>query len=156
LQHRLVKGFLGPAEGGVLCGRSPDKVAVMAGRRVTAAEASGRRAVLWIDSDDGGRQCVETDHIIASTGFRPNIRRLPFLGTEIKSQLKLVGSASELSARFESSVPGLFMVGAAATSSFGPVLRFARGAKFAARHLSNLLARTSHLGKRLASADATR
>ena len=41
-----------------------------------------------------------------------------------------------LSSSFESSVRGLYFVGVAAANSFGPVLRFAYGAGFAARNLT--------------------
>jgi hypothetical protein len=59
--------------------------------------------------------------------------------------LKLSSGSPDLSAHFESSIPGLFFVGAAAVGSFGPLLGFTCGAKFAARRLSNHLARTARL-----------
>jgi hypothetical protein len=155
VQNRLVKGFLGPAGGWFLRGRI-EKVAVLAGRRIRAAEASGGRAILWLEREGGDTQRVETGHVIAATGFRADMRRLSFVSAEIKSQLKLIDDAPALSSHFESSVPGLFFVGAAAASSFGPVLRFACGAKFAAGHLSNHLAHTVHFGKWPAAAEAAR
>jgi hypothetical protein len=142
VQRRLAGGFLGPAGGWFLRGRF-DKVAVLAGKRITAAEASGGRAVLWLESENGCTHRIETGHVIAATGFRADMRRLPFLSAEIKSRLKLIDSAPALSSHFESSVPGLFFVGPVATGSFGPLLRFACGAKFAARHLSNHLERAA-------------
>ena len=93
-------------------------------------------------------QRIETEHVIAATGYRADIRRLPFLSAGIKSQLKLFNNVPELSSHFESSVPGLLFVGSVAVGSFGPVLRFACGAKFTARRVSNYLARTSRLTKR--------
>jgi hypothetical protein len=47
-----------------------------------------------------------------------------------------------LSSAFESSIPGLYFVGLAAANSFGPVLRFAFGAGFAARRVTRALARS--------------
>jgi hypothetical protein len=41
---------------------------------------------------------------------------------------------------FESSIPGLYFIGAAAANSFGPLLRFAYGAKFAANRVAARLA----------------
>jgi lysine/ornithine N-monooxygenase len=146
VQNRLAKGALGPAGGWFLRGRFDD-VAVMKGYRVTAAEASGGRAILRLESDAGDTQRIETGHVIAATGFRADVRRLPFMSAEIKSQLELIDDVPALSSHFESSVPGLFFVGAAATKSFGPLLRFACGAEFAAGHLSNHLARTFRFGK---------
>jgi hypothetical protein len=48
-----------------------------------------------------------------------------------------------LNAGFESSVPGLHFVGAAAVGSFGPLLRFIAGAGFAARSVTRAAARTA-------------
>jgi thioredoxin reductase len=143
LQSRLIKGFLGPAGDWSLRGRF-DKVPVLAGYRVKAAEASNGRAALWLQSESD-LQRIETGHVIAATGYRADICRLPFLSADIKSQLKLSAGSPDLSAHFESSIPGLFFVGAAAVGSFGPLLRFTCGAKFAARRLSNHLARTARL-----------
>jgi thioredoxin reductase len=153
VQNRLVKGFLGPAGGWFLRGRF-DHVPLLAGYEIKRAEASGDRAVLWLESGNGDSRRIETEHVIAATGYRADIRRLPFLSAAITSQLKLLDNVPELSSHFESSVPGLFFVGAAAVNSFGPVLRFACGAKFAAGRLSNYLARASRLSKRRTAAAA--
>jgi lysine/ornithine N-monooxygenase len=153
LQNRLVKGFLGPAGGWFLRGRL-DQVPLLAGYQIEGAEASTDRAILWLRSGNGDARRLETEHVIAATGYRADIRRLPFLSAGITSQLKLFDNVPELSSHFESSVPGLFFVGAAAVNSFGPVLRFACGAKFAASRLSNHLARTSRSTKSRTAAAA--
>jgi len=152
-QYRLTKGFLGPAGGWFLRGRF-DRVPLLAGYQIKGAEASGDRAILWLKSENGDEQRIETEHVIAATGYRADIRRLPFPSAGIKSQLKLFNNVPKLSSHFESSVPGLFFVGPAAVDSFGPVLRFACGAKFTASRLSNHLARTSRLIKRQTPAAA--
>jgi hypothetical protein len=46
-----------------------------------------------------------------------------------------VAETPVLSSRFESSVPGLFFVGALSANTFGPLTRFAFGAGFAAERL---------------------
>jgi hypothetical protein len=46
-----------------------------------------------------------------------------------------------LSSSFESSVPGIYFLGIAAANSFGPVMRFAFGAGFAARRLTQTMAK---------------
>ena len=147
VQNRLVKGFLGPAGGWFLRGRL-DRVPLLAGYQIKGAEASGHRAVLWLKSGNGDVRRIETEHVIAGTGYRADIRRLAFLSAGITSRLKLLNDVPELSSHFESSIPGLFFVGPAAAHSFGPVLRFACGAGFTANHLSNYLARTSRLTRR--------
>jgi thioredoxin reductase len=147
VQRRLVKGFLGPAGGWFLHGRF-EQVPLLAGYQIQGAEASGDRAILWLKSGNGDVRRIETEHVIAATGYRADIRHLPFLSIDITSQLKLFNNVPELSSHFESSVSGLFFVGPAAVDSFGPLLRFACGAKFTAGRLSNHLARASRLTKR--------
>jgi hypothetical protein len=46
-----------------------------------------------------------------------------------------------LSADFETSVPGLYVMGPAAAGSFGPLMRFMFGADFAVRRIDDRLAR---------------
>jgi hypothetical protein len=130
---------LGPAGGWFLRGRF-DHVPLLAGYQIKQADASGDRAILWLRSRNGDERRIETEHVIAATGYRADIGRLPFLSADIKSQLKVFNNVPELSSHFESSIPGLFFVGPAAVDSFGPVLRFAAGAKFTASRLSNYLA----------------
>lgn len=57
-----------------------------------------------------------------------------------------------LSGRFESSVPGLFFVGLAAADSFGPLMRFVAGARFAAPRVVGELARRSDRRRPMSSA----
>jgi hypothetical protein len=65
--------------------------------------------------------------------------RLKFLNSDIRVKLKCVNGTPVLSSNFESSVPGLYFVGLAAANSFGPVMRFAFGAGFAARRLTQAM-----------------
>jgi hypothetical protein len=65
---------------------------------------------------------------------------LPFLQPELQARIRCVESAPVLSSSFESSVRGLYFVGPASQVSFGPLMRFACGAKFSARRLSSHLA----------------
>ena len=149
-QYRLIKGFLGPAGGWFLRGRF-ERVQLLAGYQIKLAAPVGDRVVLSLRSEDGREHRIETEHVIAATGYRPDIRRLPFLGAAITSELKLLNDVPELSSSFESSVPGLFFVGPAAVESFGPLLRFACGAQFTASRLSKHLARASLSTKRRAT-----
>jgi len=154
VQDHLVKGFLGPAGGYFLRGRF-DQVPILAGYQIAGAEARGDIAILSLRSGNGDTRRIQTEHVIAATGYRADVRRLPFLSPGVRSQLKLVDNVPKLSSHFESSVPGLFFVGPAAVHSFGPVLRFACGAKFSANRLANYLARTSRVSKRAITAAAS-
>jgi len=67
------------------------------------------------------------------------MERLTFLSPNIRSKLNVIDGAPILSSTFESSIPGLYFVGIAAANSFGPVMRFAFGAGFAAERLTRTL-----------------
>jgi thioredoxin reductase len=155
VQSRLVKGFLGPAGGWFLRGRF-DRVPLLAGHKIMEAEASGGQAILRLKSVNGDEHRIETEHVIAATGYRADVRRLGFLGTGITSQLNFSSRVPKLSSHFESSIPGLFFVGPAAVDGFGPLLRFACGAKFMASRLSNHLARVSRTTKQRTTAEHER
>jgi len=77
---------------------------------------------------------LDADYVIAATGYRAAVSRLTFIDETLQSLISKVDQAPILNRHFESSVSGLFFVGAAAANSFGPLLRFAYGAKFAALH----------------------
>ena len=81
----------------------------------------------------------ETEHVIAATGYRVDLQRLPFLSRQITSEVETDEASPVLSRNFQSSVPGLYFTGLAAAHSFGPVLRFMFGADFAARQIARHL-----------------
>jgi hypothetical protein len=81
------------------------------------------------------------DHVIAGTGFKVALSRLEFLDAAIQSRIRKSCDTPILDRNFESSVPGLYFVGGAAANNFGPLLRFAFGANFAAKRVSNRRAR---------------
>ena len=109
---------------------------------VGAAALGGKLRVLFEDQD-GSHSSIETEHLIAATGYRPDIGRLAFLEPALREAVQVLEGAPILSPHFESSVPGLYFVGAAAVHSFGPVMRFAAGAKFASRRIASHLAATA-------------
>jgi hypothetical protein len=86
---------------------------------------------------------VLTDHVIAATGFKIDVRRLPFLAETVGPALSVFEGAPVLSANFESSVRGLYFVGLPAAPTFGPLMRFMLGAGYTARRLSAHLAKQS-------------
>jgi hypothetical protein len=66
---------------------------------------------------------------------------LEFIDQPIQSRIRKVEDTPILDRNFESSIPGLYFIGAAAANSFGPLLRFAYGARFAADRVSRHLLR---------------
>jgi thioredoxin reductase len=114
-----------------LLGYTPERAEVREGEN---------KVRLQVRAADGSELELQTEHIIAATGYHVDLERLKFLSAAIRSQLKAVKGSPVLSSSFESSVPGMYFVGIAAANSFGPVMRFAYGAGFAARRLTETMA----------------
>ena len=87
------------------------------------------------NGDGGTLRDLAVDHLIAATGYWPQVEQLRFLDAGLRGAIRQVAGVPELSADFESSVPGLYMTGLAAAGSFGPLMRFVAGAEFTARRL---------------------
>jgi thioredoxin reductase len=141
LRLEVVERSLGPSAG-LFVKDKMARVPCLLGYTPQRAEVKGGKVRLHLSAADGTEREVLTEHIIAATGYKVDLERLPFLSTEIRSQLKAVKGAPVLSSSFESSVPGIYFVGIAAANSFGPVMRFAFGAGFAARRLTEAVAKT--------------
>ena len=103
------------------------------------AEIQDGNVRLHLRAADGSEREILTEHVIAATGYKVDLERLTFLSAEIRSKIKIVKGSPVLSSSFESSVPGLYFAGVAAANSFGPVMRFAFGAGFAARRLTETM-----------------
>lgn len=81
----------------------------------------------------GGTRVLDTEHVIAATGFKATTNRLGLLSSELRGSLAAVGDGSpEVGRDFESSHPGLFMAGLVTASGFGPAMRFVHGATYTA------------------------
>ena len=125
--------MLGPSGGAFIKDKVVGKVPLLIGYTPAGARIQDGKVCLSLVDQEGGKREVIADHIIAATGYRVNLERLRFLNAKTRSKIKTVTGSPVLSSTFESSVPGLYFVGLAAANSFGPVMRFAFGAAFAAR-----------------------
>jgi thioredoxin reductase len=115
-------------------------VPLLLGCALQEARVSKHVVQLQMVSMDGSTKIVEADHVIAATGYQADVHRFPFLGPTILERLHLIGKTPRLSVNFESSVPGLYFVGHASTTTFGPVMRFVSGADFTSHRISRHLA----------------
>ena len=142
LRLEAVRRSLGPSGGWFIRDKVVGKLPLHLGCTPQGAEVKDGRVHLSVQAADGSRREIVTEHVIAATGYKVNLERLKFLNPEIRSQLKTVSGSPVLSSTFESSMPGLYFAGVAAANSFGPVMRFAFGAGFAARTLTRALAKS--------------
>jgi pyruvate/2-oxoglutarate dehydrogenase complex dihydrolipoamide dehydrogenase (E3) component len=120
------------------------RLPALTAHRLIEATMDGDKVKLDLAAGDGTRLAVVADHVIAATGYRPSIKRLAFIDAALGQAIATVEETPILSANFQSSVPGLYFVGPIAANSFGPLMRFAVGARFVARRLSRHLAATAN------------
>jgi thioredoxin reductase len=135
---RTARTALGPAGAYWLRPRVEGRVNTIVGYSVEAARHEGGRVRLELRGEHGVRQ-VEADHVVAATGYRASLHRLAFLDEDLRYSIRMVGAAPAVDGAFQSSVPGLYFVGPAVATSFGPLMRFVAGTDYAARALSGAL-----------------
>jgi FAD-dependent urate hydroxylase len=139
-RKRIVETSWGPSGAWWLRDRVVGKIDVLCGTTVRGLTMQGERVKLELE-DAGGRSSMTTEHVIVATGFKVDIERQAFLAESIRRAVKTVGGSPVLSSNFETSVAGLYVVGPASAQSFGPVMRFVYGAKYAAPHLAKHILR---------------
>lgn len=137
---RIVKRHLGPAPGWFAKDKIIGKVPLHMGLALSGAEVRNGRVHLQLTGAGGARELV-ADHVIAGTGYRPSLDRLPFLDPGLRRSIADLVGTPVLTQSFESSAPGLYFVGLASANAFGPLMRFAFGAGYTAKRLTRHLAR---------------
>ncbi len=140
--NRLRK-TLGPAPGWFVRDRVVGNVPLHVGVEISGAAVQQNRVILHLTDGQHRNQTAIADHVIAATGYRIDLERLQILDPASKARIRTIEKAPVLSDTFESSLPGLYFIGVSSASMFGPLMRFAYGSDFTARHLS------SHLGRLL-------
>jgi Pyridine nucleotide-disulphide oxidoreductase len=142
LRTKIVKKTLGPSGGWFIREKVEGRVSTVLGSTPIGARVKDGVVHLRVRCTDGSEQEVVGDHVITATGYKVAVDRLNFLAPELRTKVKTINETPKLNANFESSVPGLYFVGLAAANSFGPVMRFMFGAGFAARRVSESLAKS--------------
>lgn len=133
LQEKIAYRSIRPAGSGWLVPRMCN-VRITTGVAVSSVRATGE--CLSLDLSDGSKRAL--DHVMLATGYKVDVSRYGFLSTGLLKQLGLSDGYPELSAGFESSVPGLHFVGAPAARSFVFLCRLVSGTRFTARALTLL------------------
>jgi FAD-dependent urate hydroxylase len=138
---RVVKArtVLGPLGAWWLRDRVEGVIEILGETHLRGAEPSGSGVRLLLDGP--GRSSLAVDHVIAGTGFRVDVARLAYLPEELRARIATVDGYPVLTRAGESTVPGLYFVGAPAAFGLGPSMRFIAGTHNVARQLTGSVAR---------------
>jgi Pyridine nucleotide-disulphide oxidoreductase len=139
---RTARTALGPAGACWLRPRVEGKIRTLVGHSVRWAEPAGSGVRLGLRVDSGGTREITVEHVLAATGYRPDLDRLSFLDEHLRSAVRTLAGSPDVGADFQCSVPDLYFVGPAVAPTFGPVMRFVYGADYAARALTRALTAT--------------
>jgi thioredoxin reductase len=134
LRLRAVRRHLGPSPGWFM----REKIAGLPlhlGATFAAPLVKGNQISLRFAHQHGKTSELLVDHVIAATGYRVSLQRLAFLDAALRDRVRSVDETPVLDRNFESSVKGLYFVGLASANSFGPLTRFAYGARFTAAQI---------------------
>jgi NADPH-dependent 2,4-dienoyl-CoA reductase/sulfur reductase-like enzyme len=142
LRFEFVRRHLGPAASGVMKDKVVGRVLLLLGRELLVAAVEDSGVALTLSRKNGGQDVLRVDHVIAATGFRVDLSRLTLLSPSLRRDIAEYRGAPILTRHFESSVPGLYFIGLTAAASFGPLMRFTFGARYAARRLTRALVRS--------------
>lgn len=136
IQDPFAKRAIRPAVSERLIARTKD-VPIHTGRHVQAVGVSGEK--LRFVLNDKSQRVV--DHVILGTGYQVDLTRYPFLSPEIPKRLDMVNGYPRLDRGFQSSLSGLYFLGAPAAWSFGPLMRFVAGTYYASESLLRSVSR---------------
>jgi cation diffusion facilitator CzcD-associated flavoprotein CzcO len=105
-----------------------DVVTVHERAHVTRCKVAGDEISLEVS--DGS--LIEVDHVVFASGYRVDLGAVPYLGG-VLDRVTLKEGFPVLSPGMETTLPGLFVTGFAATRDFGPFYGFTKGCPSAAR-----------------------
>jgi hypothetical protein len=108
------------------------RIPIATGARAVAAEPFNGE--VRVELEDGSETAA--DHVLLGTGYKVDVARYPFLDSEIARSLDLEDGYPRLGPGLESSLHGLYFLGAPAALTFGPVMRFVVGTWYAAPALT--------------------
>jgi hypothetical protein len=138
------RATFGPSGAWWLRDRVEGVLDILTGHRLVSAEAHGRGVRLKLDGHRASS--IEADHVIAGTGFRVDVAKLPFLSEEIQAGLVKRGNCPEVNRAGESTVPGLYFAGAHTMTSLGPGVRFIAGTHHTSARLARSVGRRAGKG----------
>jgi glycine/D-amino acid oxidase-like deaminating enzyme len=132
LAYRAIR----PAGAAWLQGRL-DPIRITTGVSIRGAYAIDGEVSLLLD--DGSERRAE--RLIAATGYQVDVARYVFLDRNLLDRVRLHDGFPALSRGYESTLPGLYFVGATAAASMGPGMRFVSHSGIAAAAVARDIAR---------------
>jgi len=137
IRDKLWKRSVRPAGAGWLVNRLK-KVPIRFGRSVIAVAIHGDQVRLRLD--DGSERTVH--HVMLGTGYRVDISKYEFLAPKLRESISCHNGYPKLREGLETSIDGLHILGAPAAWSFGPLMQFVSGTRYASRSLLRCIAGT--------------
>ncbi len=108
------------------------------GHTVASAKAVGSRVEVRLDD---GTMCT-ADQVLLGTGYTVDLKKYTFLSPQLLEQIRTFDGYPMMQPGFETSVPGLYMIGAPAARTFGPWFYFVVGAEYAAPQVARAIKRS--------------
>ena len=145
-EMRITKArtVLGPNGSWWLKDRVDGVIEVLTDRQVRKAAPDGSGVELLLEGP--GQSTLNVDHVLAGTGFRIDLARLAFLPAGLRAKIATVNGYPNVTRVGESSVPGLYFVGAPTAVSIGPSARFIAGTHNMSAKLARAVAHRSKAG----------
>ncbi len=112
--------------------RIEGRVTLTSHTSIVSAEEQGSEVCLKL-SDGTTRQ---VDHIILGTGYKPNVKTLPYLDSSLRDEVQERRGYPFLNKWFESSVPHLYFGGSLSGYDFGPLCRHIVGSGASAQQIT--------------------
>jgi cation diffusion facilitator CzcD-associated flavoprotein CzcO len=111
--------------------------------RVQSAQPGDSK--LRVELDDGKTRVV--DHLLLGTGYRVDVAKYAFLERSLAGRVQTNNGYPVLRRGMESSVPRLHFLGAPASYSYGPIMRFVAGGWFGASSLTRAIKEAPSAGE---------
>lgn len=135
LQDRLRIRSVRPAGARWLIDRLHN-VPIRLGCTIALTAVTGERVRVRLG--DGSERTV--DHLLLGTGYHPDVSKYKFLSAAIAKSIRVFKGFPVLQPGLETSVPGLYILGAPGVWSFGPLLQFVSGTHYACQALTRHVA----------------
>jgi cation diffusion facilitator CzcD-associated flavoprotein CzcO len=146
LRIRQSRKVLGPGGSWWLKDRVDGVIDTLTDHRVQ--QASPEKGGVRLALEGPKRSSVSVDHVIAGTGFRVDIARLPFMPKALVESIKTINGHPLVSRVGQTSVPGLYFCGAPTVLTIGPSSRFVAGTHMLSALLAHSVANRARAGKK--------